>query len=119
MVARSRAVPGAAFREVVEQLIRGNSLTTGAMRVGVRKVEFANTRANVLVAMAERDNVIPLAAAEPLTRLVGTADRRDELRLRGGHVTFGTGREAFKHTLPSLAQWIAAHSDAFAQPRRR
>ena len=69
--------------------------------------------------MAQRDNVIPLAAAEPLTTLVGRPDRRDELRLRGGHVTFGTGREAFTHTLPSLTQWIAAHSDAFAQSRRR
>jgi hypothetical protein len=30
----------------------------------------------------------------------------------GGHATFGTGRSAFKHTLPSLAEWIASHSDA-------
>jgi polyhydroxyalkanoate synthase len=111
--------PGAAFREVVEKLVRANALTTGTMRVGGRKIEFASTSANVLIAMAERDNVIPPAAAEPLTRLVGTADRRQQLRLRGGHVTFGAGREAFTHTLPSLAQWIAAHSDAFAQPRRR
>ena len=112
-------VPGAAFREVVEQLVRANALTTGAMRVGGRRIEFSSTPANVLIAMAERDNVIPLAAAEPLTELVGAADRREQLRLRGGHVTFGTGREAFKHTLPSLARWIAAHSEALTEPRRR
>ncbi len=111
--------PGAAFREVVEKLVRANALTTGSMRVGPRWVELSRTDANVLVAMAERDNVIPLGAADPLTQLVGRRDRRQELRLRGGHVTFGTGREAFRHTLPSLTQWIAAHSDAFAQPRRR
>jgi poly[(R)-3-hydroxyalkanoate] polymerase subunit PhaC len=111
--------PGAAFRDVVDQLVRENALVTGAMRLGPRTVEFANTRANVLIAMAERDNVVPLAAAEPLTELVGEPGRRAQLRLRGGHVTFGTGRDAFKHTLPSLAQWIAGHSDVFAQPRRR
>jgi polyhydroxyalkanoate synthase len=111
--------PGAAFREVVERLVRANALTTGSMRVGGRRIEFSDTSANVLIAMAERDNVVPAAAAQPLTKLVGAAERRDELRLRGGHVTFGTGSEAFKHTLPSLAQWIAGRSDVFAQPRRR
>jgi polyhydroxyalkanoate synthase len=110
--------PGAAFREVVEKLVRANALPTGEMRVGNRRIEFANTDANVLVALAERDRVVPPAAAEPLTKLVGRPDRRHELRLRGGHVTFGTGREAFKHTLPSLAQWIAARSDPVAEPRR-
>ncbi len=111
--------PGAAFREVVEKLIRGNALMTGEMRVGGRRIEFSRTAANVLIAMAERDNVIPPAAAEPFVELVGSPERREALRLRGGHVTFGTGREAFKHTLPSLAAWIAAHSDAITQPRRR
>jgi polyhydroxyalkanoate synthase len=111
--------PGAAFRDVVEQLVRENALLSGSMRVGARDVELANTRANVLIAMAERDNVVPLAAAEPLYELVGRPGRREQLRLRGGHVTFGTGRDAFKHTLPSMAQWIAGHSDVFAQPRRR
>jgi polyhydroxyalkanoate synthase len=110
--------PGAAFRDVVEQLVRANALTTGAMRVGGRRITFSDTDAHVLVAMAERDNVIPVAAAEPLTMLVGSPHRRHVARLRGGHVTFGTGREAFKHTLPTLAQWIAAHSDAVAKTRR-
>jgi poly[(R)-3-hydroxyalkanoate] polymerase subunit PhaC len=111
--------PGAAFRDVVDQLVRANALTTGTVRVGRRRIDIAKARGNVLVAMAERDNVIPLAAAEPLTRLAGQPGRREELRLRGGHVTFGTGRDAFTHTLPSLSRWIAAHSDALARPRRR
>jgi poly[(R)-3-hydroxyalkanoate] polymerase subunit PhaC len=111
--------PGAAFRDVVEQLVRENVLMTGSMHVGTRRIELADTRANVLIAMAERDNVVPVAAAEPLSERVGEPGRRQQLRLRGGHVTFGTGREAFKHTLPSLAEWIAGHSYVFAQPRRR
>ena len=31
--------------------------------------------------------------------------------LPGGHVTFGTGKSAFKHTMPRLTEWITAHSD--------
>jgi hypothetical protein len=43
-------------------------------------------------------------------RLVGDPARREELRLPGGHVTFGTGRSAFEHTMPKLAGWIIDHS---------
>jgi polyhydroxyalkanoate synthase len=111
--------PGTAFRQVVEQLIRANELTSGSLRLGGRTVEFAHARGNVLNAMAERDGVVPLAAADPLTKLVGRPDRREELRLPGGHVTFGTGRDALKHTMPKLTGWIAARSDELTEPRSR
>jgi polyhydroxyalkanoate synthase len=103
--------PGAMFREVTESFVRRNALTDGSLRVGGREIDFATTGANVLNAMAEKDTVVPRAAAEPIAALVGRPDRRHELLLPGGHVTFGTGRSAFRHTLPSLADWIAAHSD--------
>jgi polyhydroxyalkanoate synthase len=65
----------------------------------------------VLNAMAEGDNVVPPPAVEPIMRIVGDPTRREELRLPGGHVTFGTGRSAVKHTMPRLAEWIIEHSD--------
>ena len=94
--------PGAAFRQLVEEFVRKNVLMTGSMRLGDRKVNLPHTGANVLNAMAEKDTVVPRAAAEPVAALVGRPGRRDELSLHGGHVTFGTGRSAFRHTLPSL-----------------
>ncbi len=103
--------PGAAFREVVELFVRRNALIDGSLTVGGRAIDFATTEATVLNAMAEKDTVVPRAAAEPAGALVGRPDRRHELVLPGGHVTFGTGRSAFRHTLPSLADWIASHSD--------
>ena len=103
--------PGAAFREVVELFVRRNALMDGALRVSDRDIDFARTAANVVNATAEKDTVVPMAAAEPVDALVGRPDRRERLLLPGGHVTFGTGRSALRHTLPSLAGWIAAHSD--------
>ena len=103
--------PGAAFRQVVELFVRRNALMDGALRLGDRDIDFARTAANVVNAMAEKDTVVPMAAAEPAEALVGRPDRRERLLLPGGHVTFGTGRSALRHTLPSLAGWIAAHSD--------
>jgi polyhydroxyalkanoate synthase subunit PhaC len=111
--------PGAAFRLLVDEFIRKNVLMTGSMRVGDRRVDLANARGNVLNAMAERDNVVPPRAVEPVMQLVGDPARRQELRLPGGHVTFGTGRSARKHTMPKLAGWIIEHSDERADPEER
>jgi len=108
--------PGAAFRQLSELFVRQNVLTTGSMRLGGRRVDLANARGNVLNAMAERDNVVPPAAVEPVMRLVGDPARREELRLPGGHVTFGTGRGARKVTMPRMAEWIIAHWDELAEP---
>jgi polyhydroxyalkanoate synthase len=103
--------PGAAFRQLVELLVRQNILMTGSIPLGGRQVDLVNAQGNVLNAMAERDNVVPPPAVEPVMTLVGDPARREELRLPGGHVTFGTGRSAFKHTLPKLTGWIIDHSD--------
>ena len=48
--------------------------------------------------------------------IVGDPARREELRLPGGHVTFGTGSSALKHTMPRLAEWIIEHSDERPEP---
>ena len=61
--------PGAMFRELVEELVRKNVLMTGSIRIGDRKVNLADVRGNVLNAMAERDNVVPPAAVEPVMQL--------------------------------------------------
>jgi poly[(R)-3-hydroxyalkanoate] polymerase subunit PhaC len=111
--------PGAAFRQVVEQLIRQNVLMSGSMRLGGRKVKLADAAGNVLNAIAERDTVVPLAASRPVSSMVGDPSRREEVLLPGGHVTFGAGRAATKHTMPMLTDWIKRHSDTLAKPKER
>jgi polyhydroxyalkanoate synthase len=107
--------PGAVFRQVVEQLVRENALTTGALRVGGREVRLGDVGGEVLVAVAERDGVVPAAATEPALALVGDPARREVLRLPGGHVTFGAGKAARTQTMPRLTEWLTAHSDAIPQ----
>jgi polyhydroxyalkanoate synthase len=111
--------PGAALAQIVEQFVRRNVLMTGRVRLGDRVVDFRDVRAEVLNAFAERDNVVPQAAVEPLGSLVGDPARRTELRLGGGHVTFATGARALKHTLPAIAQWLEERSDELGPPRER
>jgi len=92
---------------------------SGSMLVGDRRIRLADARGDVLVAMAERDNVVPLPAATPAMGLVGDPEHREEMRLPGGHVTFGTGRSAVKVTQPKMAQWIIEHSDELPEPLER
>ena len=111
--------PGAASRQVIEEVVRKNVLMTGKMRLGGRVVDFTEFDAHVLNAFAEKDNVVAPAASEPASTLVGKPERRRELRLRGGHVAFATGSRAFSQTLPSIMAWLAEHSDAVDPPRER
>jgi polyhydroxyalkanoate synthase subunit PhaC len=112
-------LPGAATRQIVDDLIRGNVLMSGRWKLGGRVIELADVRSNVLNAVAERDNVVPGAASEPVMDLVGDPARREEMRLTGGHVTFGAGSHAFGRTLPRLAAWIAEHSDELDPAKER
>jgi poly[(R)-3-hydroxyalkanoate] polymerase subunit PhaC len=103
--------PGAAARQIIDELVRRNVLMTGRIELGNREVRLGDARCEILNAFAEKDNVVLPAAAEPNSRLVGDPGRRHELRLSGGHVTFSTGKTAFQRTLPALSGWIAEHSD--------
>lgn len=109
--------PGTAARQIIDLFIRQNMLMSGSVRLGGREIRLAEARCDVLNAFAVKDNVVPMSAVEPNSRLVGDPDRRHELRLGGGHVTFSTGRQAFQHTLPTLSDWIAAHSDELETPK--
>src|ERR1700761_8003532 len=58
--------PGAAFRQLVELLVRQNILMTGSIPLGTRQVNLVNAQGNILNARAERDNVVPPPAVEPV-----------------------------------------------------
>jgi polyhydroxyalkanoate synthase subunit PhaC len=96
--------PGAAFRETVAELVRGNGLMDGSV------ADLSAITMPVLNVMAERDHIVPLPAAEPLVGLVGSEEAQ-ELRLAAGHVGLVAGRSAAKVTLPGIAGWLREHSD--------
>jgi polyhydroxyalkanoate synthase len=100
--------PGAAFGQLVEQLVRDNALMAGTLELGGRRVDLGAIRCPVLSVVAERDHIVPLAAAEPLPGLVGAQDA-GELRLAAGHVGLVAGRSAATVTLPGIAGWIREH----------
>jgi polyhydroxyalkanoate synthase len=90
--------------------VRANGLVNGTFELGGEKVDLTRITRPVLNIMAERDHIVPLAAAEPLLGLVGSPEK-EELRLAAGHAGLVAGRKAAKVTLPGIAGWFKEHSD--------
>jgi len=102
--------PGALCRQVTTDLIRGNALVRGGMRVGGREVDLGAVDRPLLNVVAEKDNIVPVASADVVESLVGSADATT-LRLPTGHIGYVVGRAATRTTIPSIIEWIRAHSE--------
>lgn len=101
--------PGECYRQITKELLWGNKLATGELVLGDRRVDLQRLRFPVLNAMAEFDHIAPYDSTRPLTSLIGSEDKQDML-LRGGHVSLISGANAILRLWPTLSQWLAVRS---------
>ncbi len=101
--------PGEAYRGFIRELMWENKLMTGQMALGGRRVDTQAITRPVLHVMAEHDHIAPFAATRPLTSLVGSQDKEDVV-LRGGHVSLVAGRNAVGRLWPKMADWLSVRS---------
>jgi poly[(R)-3-hydroxyalkanoate] polymerase subunit PhaC len=104
------AFPGAAFRQVASQWLRDNAFKERRLRVAGRSVDLGEMRCPTLAILALGDDLVPPAAAQPITEVVG-ADELELLELEGGHAGLSAGRKAATTTVPALIDWLRRHSD--------
>jgi polyhydroxyalkanoate synthase len=101
--------PGEAYRQFVKELLWGNKLVKHELALGGKAVDLRRIKAPVLNAMAEFDHIAPYDSTRPLTALVGSEDKQD-LLLRGGHVSLISGVNAIFRLWPTLNEWLAPRS---------
>ncbi len=101
--------PGQAFRETVE-LMRGDAFVKDEVRLGDRAVSLRDMTWPLLNIVADKDHIVPCAAALPVADLVGAVETRT-LELPAGHVGLVMGRSAAKTTFPELFGWLRSHTD--------
>jgi len=101
--------PGETYRQFIKELMWENKLVTGQLNLGGKRVDLQNIKIPVLHAMAEHDHIAPYAAAGPLTQLVGSEDKEDVL-LKGGHVSLVAGKNAVGRFWPKVADWLSHRS---------
>jgi polyhydroxyalkanoate synthase subunit PhaC len=102
-------LPGGYFRQTVKELLRGNALYEGNLRIGGRKVDLSKITVPFLHFIAQYDHIVPPACAHPLVERVGSRDK-EEVVLPGGHVSIAAGANAVKRMWPKLDSWLQRRS---------
>jgi polyhydroxyalkanoate synthase len=100
---------GEYFRTITKDLMWDNKLFNDTMSVGGRKADIANIKVPILHAVAEHDHIVPYEAAKPLIAKIGSADK-EEVMLKGGHVSLVAGPNAVRRLWPKLDSWLCERS---------
>ena len=100
---------GEYFRQTTKKLMWGNELIEGTLEVGGRRVDLGAITVPFLHVAAEHDHIVPTAASAPLVEMVGSKDK-NEIVLKGGHVSLVAGGNAIKRLWPNLVEWLGVRS---------
>lgn len=100
---------GEYFRQTTRALMWENRLMEGTMEVAGRRVDLGAITAPFLHVVAEHDHIVPRAASAPLIEKVGSTDK-EEVVLKGGHVSLVAGGNAVRRLWPKLDQWLQERS---------
>ncbi|KJC54982.1 poly-beta-hydroxybutyrate polymerase [Bradyrhizobium sp. LTSPM299] len=100
---------GEYFRQTVKNLMWDNKLFNDTMTVGGREAKLANIKVPILHAVAEHDHIVPYDAAKHLITKIGSEDK-EEVMLKGGHVSLVAGANAIKRLWPKLDTWLSKRS---------
>lgn len=101
--------PGECYRQMVKELLWGNKLMQGQFAIGGHRIDLRNVTCALLNATAEHDHIAPYASTKTLTSLVGSADKQD-MHVRGGHVSLVAGKNAILRLWPTVNEWLAPRS---------
>lgn len=100
---------GEYFRQTVKELMWENKLLRNELVLGGRKALLKNIRVPVLHALAQYDHIVPYEAGQPLIANIGSADK-EEVVLKGGHVSLAAGANAVRRLWPKLDEWLGVRS---------
>jgi polyhydroxyalkanoate synthase len=100
---------GEYFRTITKDLMWDNKLFAGTMSVGGHKCDLASIKVPMLHAVAEHDHIVPYESARHLVPMVGSADK-EEVILKGGHVSLVAGANAIRRLWPKLNSWLSGRS---------
>jgi polyhydroxyalkanoate synthase len=92
---------GEYFRAITKDLMWDNKLFNDTMSVGGRAAKIADIKVPILHAVAEHDRIVPYEAARHLIAKGGSADK-EEVMLKGGHVSLVAGPSAIRRLWPKL-----------------
>jgi len=99
-------LPGELFRQAAKEIIIANKLYEGTLTIGGRPIDVGAIKVPFLHLVAEHDHIVPYEVARELVGRVGSTDK-EEVMLKGGHVSLIAGAGAVKRMWPKLDEWLA------------
>jgi polyhydroxyalkanoate synthase len=96
-------------RETVKEILQGNRLFLNELTVRGRRVDLTKIKVPVLSIIAEHDHLVPYDVAKPLIATISSKDK-EELIVKGGHVSVIAGPGAVKRVWPKLNEWLQERS---------
>ena len=109
-VTDSLPMPGEYIRQVTKEFLWDNRLFKDELTLSGQPVRLKNITVPFLHAVAEFDHITPRAATKPLIEMVGSEDKQ-EIVLRGGHISLAAGPNASKRLWPILETWLGERSE--------
>jgi polyhydroxyalkanoate synthase len=103
-------MPGAAYRQLINEFYKENRLMDGTLTIRGERVELGRLRASLFNVIAEADHITPPCQSERVIDLVGSSDK-EIFRVKGGHIGIMAGRGAEKSTWPHIDTWLEARSN--------
>ena len=100
---------GEYFRDTTKKLMWDNQLLNGTLVVDGRKVDLANIKVPLFHGVALHDHIVPYEASKHLVALAGSEDK-EELVIKGGHISLIAGPNAPRRMWPALDEWLAERS---------
>jgi polyhydroxyalkanoate synthase subunit PhaC len=94
-------VPGAAYKQWIEDFYQQNKLVKGEMRLRGRRVDLSNIKCSVLNLAGEKDHLVFCSQTETTMDLIGSEDK-EFVVLDAGHVGLVMGRGAKDDLWPQV-----------------
>ena len=102
-------LPGEYFRQTTKEFFWKNSLFEGKLVLRGEPVDLGKITSPFLHIIAEHDHIVPPECARPLVAKIASNDK-EQLMLKGGHVSLVAGPNASRRMWPALDAWLAQRS---------
>lgn len=102
-------LPGTYYKETTQELMWGNKLFTEELIVAGKPAKLSEIKIPLMHIVAEHDHIATYGATKPLLELAGSEDK-EEVVLKGGHVSLIAGPNAVRRMWPKINQWLGERS---------
>jgi len=98
-------IPGEVARGMFKDFLIENKFANNELELRGKTVDLGNIKVPFLHVAAEYDHIVPTAASKDLISMVGSKDKQ-EIVVKGGHVSLVAGGNAIYRLWPKLDEWL-------------